>query len=391
MGVVFFFSNPQPGHYYDYTFRVAEALLNGSLGLSTQPPSYLNEFVPVEGVWYSVFPLGSVVTMIPFALLRAVGVIAAMPGAGLAGLLAATIFYLMAMMGGEYDLPISRVLLIAFGVLFGTWTWVNLTFAGAWQLALGIAMAGELGAIYFTVYDKRPLLAGAFFALAFGNRTEVLLTAPVLMYLLVRADVDDEGASQATLAGKVPAFRRIAYFCVVPFVIGAATLWYNQTRFGSPFDFGYARIPGVLDEPWYRHGIFSAYYIPRQAWEMLLKPWRFSPSFPYLVPDGFSSSILISSPFLLFAFRRGARDRLLKWCAWVAILLMTVLLWTHGNSGGWQFGYRYWMVCLPWMYVILLETAPKRISRLEWGVYVFSFAVNAYAVWLFHWTSYLRP
>ena len=166
-------------------------------------------------------------------------------------------------------------------------------------------------------------------------------------------------------------------------------MWH--ARFGSPFDFGYARIPGVLDEPWYKDGIFSISYIPRQAWEMLLKPWRILPGFPYLVPDPFSSSIFISSPFLLFSLRRGARDKVLKYCSWAAVAMLTILLWTHGNSGGWQFGYRYWMVCLPWVFVILIESAPMRITPLEWAAYGFSFVANAYATWLFHWTNYLKP
>jgi uncharacterized membrane protein len=77
--------------------------------------------------------------------------------------------------------------------------------------------------------------------------------------------------------------------------------------------------------------------------------------------------------------------------SWVAIALLTFLLWIHGNSGGWQFGYRYATVLLPWVFVILLETSSKKISPLEWAVYVFSFAMNAYATWLFHWTDYIKP
>ncbi|MCV4933129.1 hypothetical protein OFC23_32155, partial [Escherichia coli] len=73
--------------------------------------------------------------------------------------------------------------------------------------------------------------------------------------------------------------KRIAAFCVIPFILGVATLSYNYARFGSFLDFGYSRIPGVLAEPWYNHGIFSIYYIPRQIWEMLFKPWEFRPSF----------------------------------------------------------------------------------------------------------------
>src|SRR5215213_2282796 len=77
--LVYYFSNPKPGTYYDYTFRVAGNLLNGSAGFGEKPPQWLNEFVPFEGLWYSVFPFGAVVTMIPFALLKTAGVITDMP------------------------------------------------------------------------------------------------------------------------------------------------------------------------------------------------------------------------------------------------------------------------------------------------------------------------
>ena len=60
--IVYFFSNPKPQNYYDYTFRVAGNLLRGAIGFSDKPPSWLNEFVPFEGEWYSVFPFGAVVT-----------------------------------------------------------------------------------------------------------------------------------------------------------------------------------------------------------------------------------------------------------------------------------------------------------------------------------------
>jgi len=389
-GIVYFFSNPKPQFYYDYTFRIAGQFLNGSLGLNEPPPPWLNEFVPFDGAWYSVFPLGSILTMVPAALLKAAGVLQDMPAAPIVALLAVGIVILLLKIGSRYDLPADRVILSALGILFGTWTWTNLTFGGAWQLALGFAMLGELGAIYFAVYDRRPLLAGAFFALGFGNRTGVLLTAPVFMYLLARTEdkADDPGF---TLTGRLPAFRGIAWFCVVPFVLGVATLAYNYARFGSPLDFGYARIPGVLEEPWYDRGIFSIRYIPRQAWEMLWRPWEFRQTFPYMTPNPFSASILWSSPFILFALRFGARDKVLKYAAWAAIVLMTFLLWMHGNSGGWQFGYRYWMVCLPWLFVIMMENAPRRISPLEWAAYFLSFAANAYATWLFNWTNYLKP
>ncbi len=412
---VYYFSNPKPQTYYDYTFRVAANILRGSIAITEKQPPHLNEFVPFEGFYYSVFPLGSVVTMMPFALLQVAGLISEMPAAFIAALTVGVTCLFLLLIGRHYEIDRMRLIVMAVGILFGTWMWTNLTMAGAWQLALGFAMLGELGAIYFTVYDRRPLIAGLFFALAFGNRTEVLLTAPIFFWILNRRDaetqrgekngdpvfrnkeaksrrsVEDPASPPPRLGVSAVNIASIAKFCIVPFILGVATLVYNYIRFHSFTDFGYARIPGVLNEPWYDYGIFSYHYIPRQVWEMIFRPWETSTRFPYLMPDGFSSSILWSSPFLLFAFRSGARDRALKYASWLAVVVLCLVLWMHGNSGGWQFGYRYAMVCLPWLFVIMLESSPKRLTPLEWAAYGFSFAANIYATWLFHWTSYVKP
>lgn len=397
--VIYFFSNPNPQYYYDYTFRVAGNLLAGKIAFTRRQPSWLNEFVPFEGFYYSVFPLGSVISMIPAAFLKTVGLISQMPGAWISALLAGFVCYFCLKIADQYDVTPGRRILMTLGVLFGTFMWTNLSFAGAWQLALGFAMVGELGAIYFTVYDRRPLLAGLFFALAFGNRTENLLTAPILMYLLWKKGEEkrSEGVNAKTrtsaplplLSSYAPLFP-IAKFCIVPFILGVSTLIYNYVRFHSFTDFGYARIPGVLQEPWYHAGIFSIQYIPTQAWEMLLKQWNWTSDFPYLMPDGFSSSIILSSPFLLLVFRLGAKRGWLKIAAWLAIVTLTFILWCHGNAGGWQFGYRYAMVLLPWIFVIMLENAPKKVTIPEWILYGIAFLANLYATWLFNWTEYME-
>jgi len=288
--------------------------------------------------------------------------------------------------------------------------WTNLAMAGAWHLALGLAMLGELGAIYFTIFNRKPLLAGIFFALAFGNRTEVLLTAPIFMFLLFRENFRRgntearRGENAKKLKTEVAEIKLVnlfdnrklqiaalAKFCAVPFLLGIATLFYNYARFHSFTDFGYARIPGVLDEPWYRYGIFSVSYIPLNIREMLVTPWKRVANFPFIVPTGFGGSIWWSSPFILLTVRFGAKDKILKYAAWAAIAILTFILWTHGNPGGWQFGYRYAMVLLPWMFVILLENSREETTFLEWFAYIASFIINAYATYLFYWTDYVKP
>lgn len=390
VGAIYFFSNPKPQNYYDYTFRVAHNFLQGSIGFHKKPPSWLNEFVPYEDRWFSVFPLGSVISMIPFAVLKSARLIENMPAALIASIQATSVFAVLLLIGRRYELRFSKLLLVSCGVLFGSWMWTNLTMGGAWHLALGWAMVGQLGAIYFTVIRKRPMLAGAFFALAFGNRTEILLTAPILMFLLVYPTVEEKSAEYETVENG-STIAALAQFCAIPFILGISTLVYNYLRFDSFTDFGYARIPGVLAEPWYRHGIFSIWYIPQNAVEMLYTPWKRLSDYPYLVPTGFGGAIWWSSPFLFLLFRGGARDAIVRNCAWLAIAVLTFLLWIHGNPGGWQFGYRYAMVLLPWMFVILLENGPKSTTRAEAALYGFSFLVNLYATYLFFWTDHVKP
>src|SRR5216683_5521220 len=56
--LIFYFSIKATQQHFDYTSRIASALIEGHLGLQNSAPSWLNEMVPVNGRYYSVFPLG---------------------------------------------------------------------------------------------------------------------------------------------------------------------------------------------------------------------------------------------------------------------------------------------------------------------------------------------
>ncbi len=381
---IYYVSNSQPQAFYDYTLRIAEAMLSGRLGLSEQPPSWLNEMIPHNGKWYSAFPLGSVLTMLPVALLKKLGLFTNFPGFALAGLFAALTTWLTYRLTERYELSAARRYLLALLPVLGTWMWANLAFAGAWHIALGIAVVAQLGTLYFLLVKKSYWLAGACFALAFGNRTEILLLAPLFSYLIWR-ELPEPRTPHSAL--RTP---HLWAFVTMPFLLGIATLAYNYARFDSLTDFGYARIPGVLEEPWYRNGIFSLTAIPDNAKEMLLTLWRKVNGYPYFVPTGWGGSIFLSCPFLIFLFRPASRNKQLSWLAASAIVILTFVLWCHGNPGGWQYSYRYAMVLLPWMMLILIENSPSRVSLIEWLLFTASVAINGWATYLFLRSEHMR-
>ncbi len=389
--LLYYFANPERHSPFDYTMRVAEALLHGHLGLTELPPSWLNEMIPYQGTYYSAFPLGAVLSMIPVALLKMAGLVTAYPSAGIAAIQAGAVvffcFGLTSLYGDRYE---RRILLTLFPV-FGTWAFCNLAFGGAWQIALGFALLGQIGALYFVLVRRRPLAAGLFFAIACGNRTEVILTAPVILYLLLRSP-----GSTGT-PRKAPAWRAQASsalrFLIIPVILVACTLAYNYERFGSAGDFGYSRIPGVLSEPGYTDGVFSFKAIAINSRVMVLGGWKRLKQYPYLVPDPFGGSIFLSCPLLLLLFRPGARSRdsAMRWCCWIAIIAQTLVLWTHGNPGGWQYSYRYAIELLPWMFMLLLEADWRSRLWIEPALFGLSVSINVWATYLFLWTQYVRP
>ena len=160
----YYFSNPIPNAHYDYTFRVAEKLLHGSVGFVETPPTWLNEFVPFEGFWYSVFPFGAVVSMLPFAGLKSAGIISG----------DAVSLYCRIVCGRQLFISFadrttvtisaeSPRILMPLGILFGTFAWTNITMGGAWQLALGFALGRRTRSDIFyrlqpTSGDRRHIL-----------------------------------------------------------------------------------------------------------------------------------------------------------------------------------------------------------------------------------------
>jgi hypothetical protein len=397
--VAFYFSTNPTLHDLDYTVEIASALLRGDLGLREKPPEWLNEMIQYGNRYYSAFPLGAVISMVPVALLQKASLIHGFPARVLATLIAGACGYFFFQLAKAFEpdyfslktKPLARRILLALFPIFGTWTWCNLGMGGAWQIALGLALLGETAALYFTLVRPSPFIAGAFFALAFGNRTELLITAPFYVYLFWRRS-NGHPETESRIACTKRALRENAImvfdFLTLPVTLALLTGAYNFARFHSIFDFGYFHIPEVRDEPWYEHGLFSVHSIPWNMNKMLFEGFRDEPDFPFLSFPPFGCSVFLSSPFLFLLFRAGGKY---KTISWIAIGILTLVLWCHGNPGGWQFSYRYAMILIPWMFLLLTGNGPPKIIVTELALFAVSVAINAIAVWLFLWTDKIQP
>ena len=159
-------------------------------------------------------------------------------------------------------------------------------------------------------------------------------------------------------------------------IVAAAALHavYNQARFGSPTDAGYHYIlmGGEFEALVQQYGRFSLHFLPQNLYGWLLRPpfWNGSA----LVPDAHGMSLLLTTPYLLFALwpRKVGRMEVLALATFALISAPSLLYY---NDGWVHFGQRF---ALDGIAVALLAAsfgaarAPLPLVALltAWGVLV---------------------
>jgi len=171
------------------------------------------------------------------------------------------------------------------------------------------------------------------------------------------------------------------FFVPVVFILGLFGI-YNFVRFGSFFQTGYSLIPGVLQEPWYKYGIFSVHYISRQLQAIFLSMPKFSVHFPYFLPTSYAMALWLTTPALFLLFGVRTKDK------YSVVFLLTALLIAlpslmHGTVGFSQFGYRFSLDFIVFLLLPLIAV----FERIGWkiaGIFVaVSMAINLWVAILY--------
>ena len=352
-------------------FYLADAFLQGHAWLDVRLGP--NDVIVVDGRYYVPFaPFPAVALMPLVALIGAVradeieSAINALLAASAVGLS----WWYLGRVGVERR--VDRLWLV---ILFGFSTqilWVT-TRGGVWHTGHLVATILTFACLIELRGKRRAVLIGLLAGAAFLTRAPLAFAIPCYALFLApdgaldpRRFVADVGAAVRAL----PWRRWIAYSLgVLPAFL--AFLAYNQVRFGTPFESGYAlaTLPPFLEEQRER-GLFSIVHIPMNLDYFLVHMPRPIAEPPFFKPDGLGMSVLITSPGLLLAFfaDRRSREVRLLWLAAILVLIPTLLYY----GGGWlQYGYRYFLDSVPFV-IGLCGLAVVHRGRLEpvWKVLI---------------------
>ena len=249
---------------------------------------------------------------------------------------------------------------------FSTQIWWVTTRGGVWHT--GHLVAGILTMLLLAELfgKRRALLLGLLVGAAFLTRAPIAFAAPVVaLWLLPRPD--GRRAASRSVGGRL---RALPWRSWVLLGLGIAPallffLWYNNDRFGSPFESGYglASLPDWLEKQ-RQLGLFAVAHVGMNLEYLFLKLPDLTNTFPWIRPDGLGMSVFLTSPGLLLAVRAPWRDRRALLLLGAAILVLIPTLLYYG--GGWlQYGYRYFLDSIPFVWALVAMGIVNR-GPLRW-------------------------
>lgn len=210
---------------------------------------------------------------------------------------------------------------------------------------------------YFT--SKRSILVGIFLGLAVLTRFTLALAFVFFLVEFLR--------KRLTLKQLILIFIPLFLACVM---LGL----YNQRRFHSFFETGYnyniTRTAYPLSEN-LKHGTTSVAHVPANLYSFLIMPPSplnkekdgFFLKYPYLEANPWGMAIWYTSPlfiFLIYKFRKSKYTlSALLTCAVIA-----VPLFLYYGVGYVQFGYRYALDFLPFLFLLLLPSLDSKLTKL---------------------------
>lgn len=331
----------------------AAGFLQGTLAIPGEPPN-LNDWVRFGDHWYSSFPPFPAVLMLPFVALHGLAFndtfFTVCVAAFNVGLFVAFLRRLRD--DGQHDRSDRDVLLLAAFFAFGSVYFYSSIRGEVWFTAHVVGVGLTLLYLLSALRARRPWLAGLALGLAAVTRANLVYAVP---FFALEALVPD---GRLPTLQELPARVRTALPALLRFALPLALVlafafWMNYARFGRWNEFGHALMfNNRVNERIRRYGLFNPHFLAenlRSAFLLLptvqLRPLRVG-------FDGNGMSMLVTTPLLAllpFAARRSRSTLALATTA-LAVALPGLL---YMNNGWFQFGYRFSIDYLPYLFALL--------------------------------------
>ncbi|MBE5935462.1 MAG: hypothetical protein E7262_06690 [Lachnospiraceae bacterium] len=287
--------------------------------------------------------------------------------------------------------------------------WMS-TMGGVWFQAQLVNMMLLLAAILSMLNNKR-ILSYIFVACAVGCRPFSILYFFVLLVYYFNMDYKEYRDNRHNIDKKdsdidnqeenvVLENNAILYFKLImnqfnglvsAAIIGMGYMLYNYARFDNPLEFGHNYLPEFVES---KDGQFNISYLLTNLYRVFIKGIKLKDNMgiEFTIYDGFWVHIANPIYILLYAsiiislyriIKKGYKIDAIKITIIITLVTNIICLCLHKTMGGWQFGNRYLVDLIPFIFLYIILTKKQvgkinKLSRFEIFVGLAALIFNAY-------------
>ena len=345
---------------FNHFALLADAFLKGHLYVNLHAPWL--EQVPIDSShFYVPYPPMPAILLIPFRLIFKNNFAQDHLGYILAALTVALTISVSQTIKKDIKLAIWIGLLSAFGTI----TWFLASVGSSWYLSQICAAFFLTATLLEVLTKKRYFLVGILFGATYLSRIEVALAFPIILFLAYNKK------------DWLKNFIKVA-IGTLPFIL--FNFYYNFARFGVIWDKAYELIPGVSKESWFNKGVESLSYIPEHLKIIFTALPSFKNKFPFFFPGYGGLAIWFTTPAFVYSLSANIKERVVRF-SWISILLIALIIFSHGSTGFAQFGYRFAVDFYPILLFLVIQGVAKTgVKWHHWVLLAASIIVNLWGV-----------
>ena len=247
-------------------------------------------------------------------------------------------------------------------------------FGGVWYQAQVLSFLMSALSIYFITSKKQWhwYIAMICWAFAIGCRPFQIVYLPIYISILY-----------SNLKSNNRPFIHIAKYLVVPALIGGLYAWYNFIRFDNILEFGHNYLPEFIEST---NGQFHWSYIIQNFPNLFRLPYFENNLLSFPKFNGFA--FYIANPIFIVFFigliKRFLNKNLSRNNIIIlgCIIVHIILFLAHKTLGGWQFGIRYFVDIIPFLF-LSISSSDLKVHRYEIILFAFGLILNIYGtLWL---------
>ena len=372
------------GHptYYNYYVRLADAFLHGRLYLIDNP-SWLNELVPNPAGpgFYVVYPPLPAFLMTPLVAIFGLELNQTLVSLFIGSCTVVVAYFvardLLRKADDREKQNRQTHLWVAALFGFGTIFWWLASTGSVWLIAQVFSAFFMLLAIHEAFNKARPLVMGLLVGASFWCRLPTILGVFFFAGLIISRQQPLNWTAKIRSS-----LKPLVLLAVGVGIFVAFDMAYNYVRFKAFFDVAYWMIPGVLNEPWFRLGLFNLAYIPENLAPFLMGLPAFNFTVPFMHAPIQGLAIWFTTPAFIFALKSKLRNAV-TWSAWAAIFAIAFVIFTKGLSG-WGFGYRYAVDFYPFLFVLAVRGMGVKLRWYHKLLIVLGIVVNLWGTLAFN-------